>query len=361
MKKPVLLALNHIDGLKTAQIRRLEQHFDSVSALIHSDSRMLSQFGLSAKACQAIVQFDERLIDEDLQWSEQRDQRILTWHDAKYPSLLKQIPAPPPILYAKGDINHLKRYAIAIVGSRKATPYGLEIAFEYSHHLAKMGINIVSGLARGIDGMAHQACIDAKGHTTAIMGTGFSYIYPRSNRQLAQSIAQKGLIMTEFPLYKPPLAYHFPRRNRIISGLVGAVLVVEASLSSGSLISARLALDYGRDVWAIPGSIFNFNSKGCHSLIQQGAKLITSLEDIIEEIPSLPFLQQPQEKTNSLLKGLALDAQNLVKFVGYETTSVETIIHKSQMGPEKVAALLIELETLGIIKAVPGGYMRGAS
>lgn len=318
------------------------------------NAEQLQQAGLPAPMAHAIANFDLSEVEKDLGWQEQENQHILTWASPNYPKLLQEIYDPPPVLYARGNLACLQQKAIAIVGSRNPSITGAETSRRFAYELARHQVTIISGLALGIDAKAHQGSLEAKGSTIAVMGTGVDCIYPRQNQDLAEKICQNGLLITEFPLKMQARAGHFPRRNRIISGLSLITLVVEAAVRSGSLITARLALEQNRDVFAVPSSIHNPQARGCHHLLKQGAKLITSSQEIMEE---LGLESQTMVKTNKA-GTLARDNRNLVKCIGFETTTVDQIIFRSGMDVQEVACGLATLELQGAIKAVPGGYMR---
>ena len=306
----------------------------------------------------SLKQIDWPAIDAMLEWESASDKHhLLTFIDKQYPQLLKHIPDPPPILFAKGQVELLNIEAIAIVGSRHASSAGNDNALNFSHALAKLGYVIVSGLAEGIDTSAHKGAIAANGLTIAVMGTGINKVYPHKNSALAEAISNCGLLLSEFPLDSKPMPYNFPKRNRIISGLSLGVIVVEASLKSGSLITARLGLEQGKEIFAMPSSVHNPLAKGCHSLIKQGAKLIESISDIEEEFPlrSKPNLQNTQQ---NIAKGLETNSQDLVKFVGYEITTISNIMKSSGLKPQQLNCHLVTLELEGLIKSVLGGYMR---
>ena len=278
---------------------------------------------------------------------------MLTWDDPEYPPLLKEIHDPPPVLYAIGDLLSFQQPTVAMVGTRKPSIMGSETAWRFAFELAGKNITIVSGLALGIDAQAHSGCLAAGGKTIAVMGTGIDCIYPRRHVQLADKIGENGLLLSELPLQSPPIAGHFPRRNRIISGLSLSTLVVEAAVRSGSLITARLACEQNRDVLAIPGSIYNPQARGCHHLLQQGAKLVTTSNDVLDEL-GIDYTKVVPEFVNTL----ASENKNLVKCIGFEVTTVDQIITRSGLNVEKVVCNLAELELQGVVKAIPGGYMR---
>lgn len=353
--KPYFLALNRIPFIGPRTVLKLLTHWPFLGDLFKQSAQQLEEFGLSKSIAQAIGQFNWSEIESDLRWEEENNHFLLTWEDKNYPTLLKEIHDPPPVLYAIGDLACLQQPTIAIVGSRKPSITGRETARQFACELASGAITIVSGLALGIDAQAHQGALEAKGKTVAVMGTGIDIIYPRAHQSLADNICQNGLLLSEFSLRTSPIAGHFPRRNRIISGLSLSTLVVEAAIRSGSLITARFALEQNRDVLAIPGSIFNPQARGCHHLLQQGAKLVTSSADILDELGLHD--NKSIEKSKAEL-ALAIDNKNLVKCIGFEITSINQIINRSGLSVEEVTCGLAALELQGVIEMVSGGYVR---
>ena len=281
---------------------------------------------------------------------------VLTLGDPRYPATLLETADPPLLLYAQGHLEWLQAPAIGLVGSRKPTPQGVENARHFAAHLSQSGLTVVSGLAAGIDGAAHEGALENAGRTIAVVGTGLDRVYPRQHLALAHRIAKMGLILSEYALGTPPLPAHFPQRNRIIAGLSRGVLVVEAALQSGSLISARLALECGRDVFAIPGSIHAPQSRGCHALIKQGAKLVETAEDILEELrwglrhPHPPASQDdsaPGELDDEVLSALAFDPVNL-----------DALIARTGRTAADLSAHLLELELEGRVARLPGQFFQ---
>ncbi|CEK11881.1 DNA-processing protein DprA [Legionella hackeliae] len=354
--KPYLLALNKIPFVGPRTITKLLLKWPNLEELFRLSQQELEQAGIPSRMAQAIKTFNFKDIQLDLCWAEKSGHHLLTIEDVNYPSLLKEIADPPAVLYAIGELSCLLQPSIAMVGSRKPSAIGGETARRFAMELATNQLTIVSGLALGIDAQAHEGCLEVNGKTIAVLGTGIDFTYPRQHKILTAKISQTGLLLSEFPLKTPPMAGHFPRRNRIISGLSLATLVVEAAIKSGSLITARFALEQNRDVLAIPGSILNPQARGCHYLLQQGAKLVTSTQDIMDEL-NLDSKQVAQ--TNATLS-LATDNKNLVKCIGFEITTVDQIIARSGLGIEEVVSSLATLELEGIVKAIPGGYMRCA-
>lgn len=356
MNKLYYLACNRIPSIGPRTLFKLLQQWPSLEVLFKLSPNAMEKAGLPPRLASAIAQYDLRSVEQDLLWEQQNPQHhhLITWEDAAYPKLLKEIHAPPLVLYAQGNLACLQQSALAIVGTRKPSITGGKTAWQFAYELSQQGLCIVSGLALGIDAQAHQGCLAAQGKTIAVMGTGINRIYPAQHRALAEKIKERGLLMSEFPLNSAATPGHFPQRNRIISGLSLAILVVEAAIKSGSLITARFALEQNRDVLAIPGSIHSPQARGCHHLLQQGAKLVTTSQEVLEEldIPSrdplktLPFIT------------LANDALNLVKCVGFEVTSIEEIMHRSQLNFSELTGILSEIELQGLVKNVPGGYVR---
>ncbi|WP_419419496.1 DNA-processing protein DprA [Legionella sp. D16C41] len=352
--KHYLLALNRIPSIGPQTIKKLLAHWPSLKEMFALSQEQLQNAGLPFKLAYAIKKFDFAELDLDLNWESQPNHHLISWEDEQYPSLLNQIYDAPPILYAIGDLTCLQHLTIAIVGTRKPSIAGSQNAWQFAFELATNQVTIVSGLALGIDAQAHKGCLAANGRTIAVLGTGVDCIYPKSHRLLANQIIDNGLLISEFPLKSQPTAGHFPRRNRIISGLSLAILVVEAAIKSGSLITARLALEQNREVMAVPGSINNSQARGCNYLLQQGAKLVISINDILSELG----IEHGSPNTKESSINLATNHKNLVKCLGFETVTIDQIIQQSGLGIDEVISNLTELELQGIIKAVPGGYIR---
>jgi len=352
--KRYFIALNHISHVGPRTVAKLLVRWPDLEEMFRLSTQQLVQAGLPAKIAEAIGAFDLGQVDADLRWQEASNHFLLTWCDPEYPPLLKEIHDPPIVLYAIGHLSSLQQRRVAMVGTRNPSVTGSETARRFAFELATKGITIVSGLALGIDAQAHMGCLDAGGKTIAVMGTGVDCIYPRRHVKLAERICQNGLLMSEFPRQSPPNAGHFPRRNRIISGLSSSTLVVEAAIRSGSLITARLACEQNRDVLAIPGSIHNPQSRGCHHLLQQGAKLVTSSDDVLDELG----IDYEYVERTKMQRILADENKNLVKCIGFETTTVDQIMKRSGLTIEKLVCELVELELQGLVNAVPGGYTR---
>lgn len=317
----------------------------------------LATLGLKNDSIDFIKNPNWTLIEHDLHWLNQQDNHILTISDALYPQQLKQIDSPPPLLFVKGNKNLLSQPQIAIVGSRNPSISGQQTAEAFAKSLTHFGFVITSGLALGIDAAGHQGALNAQGHTIAVAGTGLDKVYPARNKELAAQIVKTGALVSEFPIGTAARANHFPRRNRIISGLCVGLLVVEAAKRSGSLITARMALDANREVFAIPGSIHNPLARGCNALIKAGAKLVESTQDIFDELNICH--QQPQISDKEILQStLDTEQQNILNLVAFSPTSIDWLVRESRYSVEVISSMLLTLELQGLIATVPGGYIR---
>jgi len=305
----------------------------------------------------------QQVTQEALDWLAQSDEHhLLTLDDPQYPWLLRHISSPPVVLFVKGNLSALGMPAIGMVGSRYPSPQGNQNAYAFAHALVQSGLSVVSGLAMGIDTQAHLGALDANGTTVAVLGTGLDTIYPKCNKALATRIVeQQGALVSEFFPQTPARAHHFPQRNRIISGLSKGVLVVEATLRSGSLITARYAAEQSRDVYAIPGSIHHPLARGCHALIRTGAKLVECLEDILEEYsiatigtPPVQFIADAQINAK-----VSSDPQNVVYYLhDNQATSLDALALQCGIPIDRLSASLLELELAGVVMTVPGGYVK---
>ncbi|HTS54952.1 MAG TPA: DNA-processing protein DprA [Burkholderiales bacterium] len=297
---------------------------------------------------------DTTLVDETLHWLDEAGNHLLTLADHRYPRALLETADPPVLLFVKGRIDLLDRPALAVVGSRNGTGRGVRDAEAFAHLLSDAGLTIVSGLALGIDSAAHRGGLGGRSSSVAVVGTGLDKVYPARNRELAHRLAADGALISEFPLGTPPLAANFPRRNRVISGLARGCLVVEAALRSGSLITARQASEQGREVFAIPGSIHSPLSKGCHWLIKQGAKLVETAQDILEELGMGRVSAPPEEDAAPLP---ASDSAVLAS-MGFEPVDPDTICDRTGLGPDAAASILLRLELEGYLARLPGGLLQ---
>ncbi|MEQ1518506.1 MAG: DNA-processing protein DprA [Usitatibacteraceae bacterium] len=350
------LALELIPGLGGEGTRKLLAHFGAPSAVLNQSVTALSQFVTPAVARAIVAGAPEEKIEASLKWLEGESNHLLTLADDDYPKQLLEIADPPPILYLKGRRELLGRPGFAVVGSRNATPSGLQHAEAFSRNLSDAGFTIISGMALGIDAAAHRGGLAGGGSSIAVVGTGLDLVYPARNKTLAHELAQNGLIISEFALGTPALAQNFPRRNRIISGLSRGVLVVEAALASGSLITARQAGEQGREVFAIPGSIHSPFSKGCHQLIKQGAKLVDEANDILVELrwgAAQPAQKLAPSDTDETESDPILDA------MGFDPVSIDALLERVKLPADQLIGRLTELELDGAIASMPGGkYQR---
>lgn len=322
--------------------------------LFAESAQTLSALGLKADIIKAVKNPDWPQIDQDLLWLQQNSNSIITFNDPRYPLQLKEISDPPPVLFIRGNAELLSRPQIAIVGSRNPSALGLETAFNFAKSLSQHGFVITSGLALGIDAAGHEGALNAHGHTIAVAGTGLDRVYPARHKELAIRIVNSGAMISEFPSGTAAKANHFPRRNRIISGLCQGLLVVEAARESGSLITARMALEQNREVFAIPGSIHNPLARGCNSLIREGAKLVESCQDILEELNQ--YNQQDEYfLPESMQSMLDLEQQTLLNLVMFSPTSIDTLVGNTGKTVEVISSMLLILELQGYIEATPGG------
>jgi len=352
--KHALLVLNRLPNVGPRTIAKLLRRWPDAETIFSLSRRDLLHAGVPERLAGVLVSAKPDVIDVDMRWQETHNHTLLTWFDAAYPALLKEIPDAPPVLYAIGDISCLKGPKLAMVGTRTPSITGAETAWQFARDLGEQDVTIVSGLARGIDGEAHRGCLAGKGKTVAVLGTGIDCIYPRQHAKLTEEIKVKGLLLSEFPLGTPPAAGHFPRRNRIISGVSDATLVVECSLKSGSLITAHLALDQNRNVMALPGSIHNPQAKGCHALLQQGAALVTSPQEVLEEL----CVERRFGEVGKDVSSSEAETGSLTTYISFDVTTVDQIVARSSLPVEDVITDLAELELLGRVKAVLGGYIR---
>lgn len=344
------VALRLVPGLSDSAFRRLLAEVGPPEQIFSAGVGTLAPITGEAVA-QAIARGpDPAALAPTLKWLEDPANAIVTLADPDYPLRLLHIPDPPPLLYVKGRRDRLSAPAIAVVGSRNATPQGLANAEAFSRALSDAGLTIVSGLAVGIDAADHRGGLAGGAKSLAVTGTGLDRVYPAANQELAHRLAAEGALVSEFPLGAPAKAAHFPRRNRILSGLSLGCLVVEAALQSGSLITARLAAEQGREVFAIPGSIHSPLSKGCHALIKQGAKLVECAQDVLEELSLASVAHPPAGNAPS---------HPLLECLGFDAADVDTLCQRSGLPTDRVAALLLELELQGRVAPLPGGlYQR---
>ncbi|MDE2366478.1 MAG: DNA-processing protein DprA [Betaproteobacteria bacterium] len=348
------LTLGLIDGLGGESMRRLLAAFGGPGEILSASAASLERVVKKKVAYNIAQGADPEKMAAALRWLEDPANSIITLADPDYPSLLLNIADPPPILYLKGRRALLNSRALAIVGSRGATPAGLANAEAFAESASNAGLCIISGMALGVDAAAHRGGLRGNSASIAVVGTGLDIVYPAANRGLAHELAEKGMLISEFPLGTPALGSNFPRRNRIISGMASGCLVVEAALQSGSLITARQALEQGREVFAIPGSIHSPLSKGCHALIKQGAKLVESAADILDEL-GYPAIRDTARQANEPKREESL----LLRHLGHDVMSVDSLCQRSGLTVETVSAMLLAFELDGVVASLPGGcYQR---
>lgn len=362
---PLWLSFNRLAGVSARMNVALLQRFGSIDSIFSASRAQLNEVLTDVpQAVNALLAGpDTAALESDLAWLAQDGCHLVTWFDENYPPLLRQLADPPIALYVRGNPTRLVRPQIAIVGSRNPTPAGRENACAFAQALTQAGFAITSGLALGIDGAAHQAALEAGGTTIAVAATGLDRVYPPRHRELAHAIAAQGALVSEFAIGTPPRAENFPVRNRVISGMSLGVLVVEAALQSGSRITARLAAEQGREVFAIPGSIHSPLARGCHALIRQGAKLVETAQDILEELEPLarvaiessaPAMPPPDRDLDPHLA-------ELLECVGYDPMTVDALVERSGLTPDVVSSMLLQLELRGLVALGAGGnYSRTA-
>jgi len=358
--KEALLALNMIDHVGPVRVRQLLEHFGDAPAILRASRGQLLQVrSIGGETADAIVSWEKNVdLDGELQRIREFGCHILTQADEAYPELLRQIYDPPVVLYVQGELTAKDRNAVAMVGSRQTTHYGLEVARKLSYQLGYIGVTVVSGGARGIDTAAHQGALTAKGRTVAVLGTGINLIFPAENAELFARIAGNGAIITQFPFNRPADKQSFPIRNRIVAGMTLGTVVVEANLSSGALITANFATDYGRQVFAVPGRIDSPRSKGCHDLIKKGAKLCEGAEDILSEFEYLfPGSNRPPSPGDTgVLPALTLSEteQKVFDALGREESATDEVIRRTGLPSSTVSVALLSLEMKRLIRQLPG-------
>ena len=375
------LALNHVPNLGPIKIQSLLEYFESPQAIFQAGTMAWQAAGLTEKTIHSLSAPDWEKVDSDLRWAEQKHAAILTIDDPEYPQMLKSISDAPTLLYVLGQKAALQQPQLAMVGSRNPSHAGLDIAHEFAACFARMGLTVTSGLALGIDAASHRGALSesaamGSGYTVAVAGTGLDRVYPARHRELAHEIVEKGVLISEYAPGTPPLPANFSRRNRIISGLSMGVLVVEAALQSGSLITARCASEQGREVFAVPGSIHQPLAKGCHALIRQGAKLVETAEHVLEELAGFIGLMAQNQQDfaigaadsgldsgqnkaeNEPNSGINVDEEyrQVLKCIDFEPTSVDKVVERSGLTADAVCSMLLVLELQGYVTALSGGY-----
>ena len=359
--REALTALNMIEHVGPVRVRQLLEFFGEASAILKaSRSQLLQVRGIGEDTAEAIANWEKNIdLTAELKRIQEYGCHILIQTDDEYPELLRQIYDPPIVLYVKGQLTSKDKNAVAIVGSRQTTHYGLEVARKLSYQLAYLGVTVVSGGARGIDTAAHQGALAAKGRTVAVLGTGINIIFPPENAELFERIAANGAVITQFPFNRSADKQSFPIRNRIVAGMTLGTVVVEAHLTSGALITSNFAIEYGRQVFAVPGRIDSPRSKGCHELIKKGAKLCEGAEDILSEFEYLfPATNRPPAPNETgVLPAIELSEteQKVYDAVkAEEESSIDEVIRHSGLPASAVSVALLGLEMKRLIKQLPG-------
>lgn len=361
------LTLLHTPGLGSRRFLRLWEQLPDAQAILGAPASLWREAGLSASMMEALRQPDQTRIDNTLTWLSEPGRECITFADARYPARLRELSDPPMLLFAMGNSELLQHPALAIVGTRHPTPGGAQNARAFARDLAGRGVCIASGLAQGIDAEAHWGALDAQGYTLAVVGTGIDRVYPAKHRELAHAIVKHaGLMLSELPLGTPPQPGHFPRRNRILAALSLGTLVVEAAPQSGSLITARLASEMGHEVFAIPGSIHNPMARGCHRLIREGAKLVESSADILEELAAqlqgIRHAAPASPAPSAVPDDLPAEHVRLLDAMGFDPVSVDSLVERSGLTAAEVSSILLITQLQGHISPLAGGlYVRLSS
>ena len=350
--KPYWIAINLVKGIGAVRLKALLETFGDAKSAWGATPADLRAAGLSKRIIENFVDTRSK-VDVDTLWNEiaAKNIRVMTWDDADYPARLREIAQPPPILYLRGDFLEEDAWAVAIVGTRRVTSYGQQVTEEVATFLAQNGVTIVSGLARGVDGIAHKAALKAGGRTLAVLGSGVNRIYPPEHRTLAEQIAKTGAIISDYAPDTPPEGSNFPPRNRIISGLSMATIVIEAAETSGALITANFALEQGREIFALPGNIFAPQSKGPNRLIQQGAHPLLNPRDILEILDLTRVTEH--RAARQILPADATESQ-LLDALTHEPIHVDEIREKTGLAVEKISSTLVMMELKGMVRHVGG-------
>jgi DNA processing protein len=358
--REALVALNLIEHVGPVRVRQLLEHFGDAPAILRaSRAHLLQVRGVGEDTAEAIAGWEKAAdLGAELRRIAEFGCHIVTQDDAEYPELLRQIYDPPVVLYVKGQLSARDKNSVAMVGSRMTTHYGVEVARKLAYQLAYIGVTVVSGGARGIDTAAHQGALSGKGRTIAVLGTGINLVTPPENAKLFEQIAANGALITQFPFNRPADKQSFPIRNRIVAGMTLGTVVVEANLTSGALITANFANEYGRQVFAVPGRIDSPRSKGCHDLIKKGAKLCEGAEDILSEFEYLfPASNRPPSAGQTgVLPALELseNEQKVYDALEHEEVGIDDVIRKSGLPSSAVSVALLSLEMKRLIRQLPG-------
>ena len=354
-----LIGLNMFCDIGSARLKKLLNYFGKPENILKAPcEKLMGVSGIGKEIARKVTSLKEKDIDEDIDLAKKYNLKIITIDDEEYPENLKQIYDPPIVLYVKGELTGQDKLSVAIVGSRRASFYGLSCAEKFASDLSERNFTIVSGLARGIDTSAHKGALKQGGRTIAVIGSGFRHLYPQENKELAEEISRCGAVISEFPINAKPLSQNFPRRNRVISGLSLGVLVVEAARNSGALITADCALEQGREVFALPGKIDSGNSFGTNGLIKQGAKLVSCADDIIEEF-NIPIATNPNKrevKDTSLESSICLSGNEslLYNLISDQPVLLDEIAQNTSIGIPEISRILLKLEIHKLIRQLPG-------
>ena len=358
--REALVALNLIEGVGPIRVRQLLEHFGDPPAILSASRQdLLRVRGIGEEVADAIAGWEKTVdLGAELKRIADFGCRVVVQSDPEYPELLKQIYDPPIVLYVKGELLPRDKNAVAMVGSRLTTHYGIEVARKLAYQLAYLGVTVVSGGARGIDSAGHQGALSAKGRTIAVLGTGINIVWPAENKEMFERVAANGAVITQFPFNRPGDKQSFPIRNRIVAGMTLGTVVVEANLTSGALITANFANEYGRQVFAVPGRIDSPRSKGCHDLIKKGAKLCEGAEDILSEFEYLfPASNRPPSPAETgTLPAIELseNEQKVYDTLDHEEVGIDDVIRKSALPSSAVSVALLSLEMKRLIRQLPG-------
>lgn len=357
-EQKVLLNLTTVKGIGSARLRQLISRFGSPTAVCAaSEKELVAVDGVDGRMASEIRSVRRSAFGEQqITRLFEHDFLLLTYWNSEYPSLLRQIADPPIALFVRGEIVAADCFAVAIVGTRMPTRYGRQVTEKLTAELVAEGTTVVSGLARGIDTIAHLETVKRGGRTIAVLGSGLDAIYPAENRKLAEAISENGAVLTELPFGTSPDAVNFPRRNRIISGMTLGTVVIEARERSGALITANQALEQNREVFAVPGSIFSPQSRGCHDLIREGAKIVSRAADILEELPQQTELFQKEEYLSRVPPGLSEQEEAIMKLLSHEPVHIDTIARTLHVVAQDLLTMLLQLEFKGFVRQLPGKY-----
>ena len=353
------MAFPRVQGLGCVSFKKLAEHFDDPTEAFSASAADLAQIqGLDQNVIDGLRHFSRwNEVKEEIGRAQRAAVKIVPFASPEYPARLRMISDPPPFVYVKGEIRAADERAVGVVGSRSASDYGRRVAQDLCRGLAALGFTVVSGMARGIDGTAHDASLNAGGRTIAVLGSGVDRPYPAEHDRLYQRISEQGAVISEFPLGTRPMAFNFPARNRLISGLSLGVVVVEATEKSGSLITAALALEQGREVFAVPGAVGASRSRGTHRLLRQGAKLVETVDDIIEEIaPQLLKRQDGAARATQreLPQHAGADMRRIFGLLAERSLQIDEVIEASGLSSARVSEVLLELELAGFLRELPG-------